>query len=139
MKRTTNCLIAAATLLVAAGGASAQTLKAEIPFAFRVGATLMTPGTYTVTLPNMNTQALRLSHVDGGGSVMFLVVARNANKDWIATRTPKVAFACVDGQCSLSSVWDGESRDALEPSGLAKPRPEIAGAKVVILDAVRGE
>ena len=135
---TTNCLIAAATLLVAAGGASAQTLKAEIPFAFRVGGTLMKPGPYTVTRPNMNTQVLRLSHLDGGGSAMFMVVPHNANKDWIATGTPKLAFACVDGQCSLSRIWDGESRDALEPR-LAKPRREMAGAKVVILDAVRAE
>src|SRR5258708_35623931 len=45
---TTRMMIAAATLVVAAGGASAQTLKAEIPFTFRAGGVVMEAGKYTV-------------------------------------------------------------------------------------------
>jgi hypothetical protein len=46
-----NTWMVAATLVVAAGTASAQTLTAEIPFAFRTGSAMMAPGTYTVIRP----------------------------------------------------------------------------------------
>ena len=47
---TTNCMIAVAALAAAAGSASAQVLKAEIPFTFRAGKALMPPGSYELNL-----------------------------------------------------------------------------------------
>src|SRR5579872_3601198 len=44
----TRMIVAAATVLAAAGTASAQTLKVEIPFPFRVGSKVMAAGTYSV-------------------------------------------------------------------------------------------
>ena len=41
---TMNMTLAVAALTLAAGTASAQTVKAEIPFAFRVGGQIMQPG-----------------------------------------------------------------------------------------------
>ena len=45
---TIRTMIAAAALAVAAGTASAQTYKAEIPVSFRAADKLMLPGSYEV-------------------------------------------------------------------------------------------
>src|SRR5512141_1942709 len=50
----TNLMLAAATLTVASTVASGQTMKAEIPFAFRAGKTTMAPGNYEITLPSVD-------------------------------------------------------------------------------------
>ena len=46
---TTNLMLAAIALAAASGVASAQQLKAEIPFSFRAQGTLVPAGPYTVT------------------------------------------------------------------------------------------
>ncbi len=56
-KLTTKLMIAAAALVVAAGAASAQTMKAEIPFAFRAGDKVMAAGTYRVETLSTQTGA----------------------------------------------------------------------------------
>ena len=48
MKQLTMNLVAAAVVVLAAGSASAQTLKAEIPFTFQAAGAMMTPGTYQI-------------------------------------------------------------------------------------------
>jgi hypothetical protein len=45
---TKNMMIAAAALVVAAGAAQAQTIKAEVPFSFRVAGTVLPAGEYRV-------------------------------------------------------------------------------------------
>src|SRR5271169_4577719 len=46
---TMKMMVAAATVVVAAGTASAQNLKADIPFTFRAGGKVMAAGTYRVS------------------------------------------------------------------------------------------
>ena len=49
MKRLTmNSMLAAAALVLAAGSAPAQTLKADVPFTFQAAGVVMTPGTYEI-------------------------------------------------------------------------------------------
>jgi len=50
MKLATHMTFAAAALLAAAATGSAQTMTAEIPFAFYAGNTLMAPGSYQVQI-----------------------------------------------------------------------------------------
>ena len=49
MKQLTTNLMAAAVVALAAGSASAQTLKADIPFTFHVAGVVMTPGPYEIS------------------------------------------------------------------------------------------
>lgn len=108
-KLTTRLMIATAALVVGTGLASAQTLKAEIPFAFHVGDRLMAPGTYRVELSQMSGSPLiRLLNVHSGGSAALLPQAKvDPQKAWKTEGNPKLAFACIGGSCSLAKAWDG--------------------------------
>lgn len=85
--RMTRLMIAAATLVVAAGSASAQSLKAEIPFAFRAGGVVMPAGTYQVKTDNHlgGHPYFEIRSVDGGRSVLLVgSVPHNPKKAWAA-------------------------------------------------------
>jgi len=110
---TTRMMIAVAALAVAAGTASAQTYKAEIPMAFHAGNKAMTAGSYDlrmvrgisghpfVAVQNVNTKAT---------AVLLPVLGPDAPKAWVEAGNPRITFECVDGSCSLRKLWNG--RDA---------------------------
>lgn len=110
MKRfTMNLTIAAAALLVAAGTASAQGLKAEIPFAFAANGQQMQPGTYRLS-----------AHTGTAGATIFLdnldtrrsvVILGHVNQDAWNNRDPeaKLVFECVGSRCALERIWTGEA------------------------------
>jgi hypothetical protein len=114
MTRLTTKLMIAAAALVAAGAASAQTMKADIPFAFRAGGKVMAAGTYqmdfrgtggTVTIRGLDRGAVfakPITHTDG------------------TVEAPKLVFACGRGTCSLSQAWPGYSG-----SGLVFDTPKV--------------
>jgi hypothetical protein len=104
-------ILAMAALGAAAGTASAQTVKAEIPFAFRVGSQVMRPGAYRIQLRSVGagTPVLSVANFDVKRTVMLLpanhdVVAR----DWAAGGVPKLRFTCDEAACTISSIWMGE-------------------------------
>lgn len=109
MKRLTNCLIAAAALTVAAASASAQMLKAEIPFTFRAGAALMAPGAYQVT--TTNTSGVRhytLRNVDTGQAALVVaMIASDPPRTWRADGLPRLGFDCAGARCVLRQLWEG--------------------------------
>jgi hypothetical protein len=109
MKRTTmNLMLAAAALMVASTVASAQTMKAEIPFAFRVGNKVMTPGTYRVWTSNNESQ-LQIVGLHGG-VLVGSGVREDAPKAWQSAGKPILQFACDnDGGCVLRRFWTGNS------------------------------
>ena len=114
-KLTTRLTIAAAALMVAAGAASAQTLKAEIPFAFHVGNRIMEPGIYQVD--NLATQSsspvFRLLEARTHQVVIRMPQAAvDPEKTWTVTGSPKLVFACGDGRCDLAEVWAGSGSNA---------------------------
>jgi len=107
---TTRMMIAAATLVVAAGSASAQAMKAEIPFTFRAGDTVMAPGTYEIRpiLRYNGIPLFRLSDTRGERAVALLPLGANdPKKAWEASRTPLLSFECVAARCELSGIWSG--------------------------------
>jgi hypothetical protein len=110
MKRLTmNCMLAAAALTAVATGASAQPMKAEIPFAFHAGAAVLAPGAYTVTLDRGRSgQYFQLTNVDTGRSVL---VGRGGDADalkaWLADGKPRLLFECGAARCVLRQVWEG--------------------------------
>jgi hypothetical protein len=117
MKRyTMNMTLAVAALAIAAGTLSAQTMKAEIPFAFRVGGQLLQPGTYRVNLNRSGgggVQLLSVSSYEQKRTVMAMPTNSNsASKEWLMAGTPKLRFACGEGACALMRVWTGEGQAA---------------------------
>ena len=120
---TTRMMIAAATLVVAAGSASAQSLKAEIPFAFRAGGVVMPAGTYRVKTDNHlgGHPYFEIRSVAGGRSVLLVGTApHDPNKAWAAAGEPVLSFECGVGRCALAEVWNGP-----EKSAYAVPRPKL--------------
>lgn len=111
---TTNWMIAVAALAVTAGGASAQVLKAEIPFTFRAGKTLMAPGAYELNVgasPSHNYFLLR--NDDTNTSVMLANFnVGDVTKSWKAKRLPRLGFDCVDGRCALHEIWTADDGNA---------------------------
>jgi hypothetical protein len=120
MKRLTMTLtIAAAALVATAGSASAQILKADIPFTFRAGNTVMAPGSYRVTLNHSSAAKwFVFQNTDTRRGVMLArYTIGDAPKAWISTGTPKLAFECAGSQCVLRSVWDGSGVSAYRFTG----------------------
>jgi hypothetical protein len=99
-------LFAAAVLTVAADSAVAQTwLKAEIPFTFHAGSSLMDPGTYSVRMPEGSSVYLTLRNEDTGKAVM--ATYRSPQETGGKEGIPRLTFACARAKCVLQQVWPG--------------------------------
>lgn len=94
--------------------ASAQAVaKADIPFAFHVGNTLMPPGTYKLTRNSNFTYILR-----GPGSSAAFVVMRAESS--IKDRGSVITFNRYGDRYFLSQVWDGHDGLECSPSRAEK-------------------
>jgi hypothetical protein len=110
MKRLTmHSLFAAAALTAVAGGASAQTMKAEIPFSFQAGGTAMAPGSYTVKVDHGSGNAHFLVRNNDTAKAVMLVqsVEGTARKTWRADGQARLGFECAGARCALREVWSG--------------------------------
>jgi len=138
---TTRMMIAAATLVVAAGAASAQTMKAEIPFTFRANGAVMTAGTYRVTLDyTSGTPILYLFNNDGGHSVLAQArVPHDVPKAWQAAGSPVLSFQCGSSLCSLSGVWSGGDRPAYNFATPKLGKDEPVRVALISLRAEKGD
>ena len=108
---TTKMTIAAAALMVAAGVAGAQTIKAEVPFGFRVTGTAMPAGSYWV---NEITTAggvtvFKLTHEDTHHSVLTVPYANNTQKRGEAATS--LTFECSGENCALVRVAPGSGQN----------------------------
>jgi hypothetical protein len=134
MKRfTTNLMIAAAAIAAVAGSASAQTLKADIPFTFHAGAAVLSPGTYQVKMNSTNGAPIFvLRNADTGKASM---VAEHASSDapkaWRANGAARLAFECAGSRCILRAVWQGGDAPAHHLSGPKfGPNEEVQTAEI---------
>jgi hypothetical protein len=108
-------MIAAATLVTAAGSASAQTtLKAEIPFTFRAGTSMLAAGSYNVVMYHSSGAGyFVLRNRDNQQSVILAhYVAEDAPKAWRASRAPRLGFECAGDRCVLRQAWTGDEEPA---------------------------
>ena len=108
---TKNMTLAIAALAMAAGTVSAQSMKAEIPFAFRIGTKVMQPGEYRVHRQSGSTQAslFTLASLDTRQSALVVASYRGApSKAWTDAGQAKLSFLCGDGPCTLTRVWTGD-------------------------------
>ena len=109
---TNRCLIAAAAFVVVAGSASAEVLKAEIPFSFRLGKAMMAPGTYRVFTGNGG-RPIRLTNFEMKSNALVMATTKqDVAREWVESKVPKLAFDCVEGRCELAKIWDGSDRSA---------------------------
>ena len=134
MKRLTmNLMIAAAALAAVAGSASAQTLKADIPFTFHAGGALLSPGTYQVKMNSTNGAPIFiLQNADTGkASMVGEYASGDAPKAWTANGAARLAFECAGSRCVLRSVYQGGDAPAHHLSGPKfGPNEEVHTAEV---------
>jgi len=112
-------MIAVAALAAAAGSASAEELKADIPFTFRAGKALMQPGTYELKMAVSDTRSFfLLRNTDTNTSVLVANFNQgDVPKDWQAKGKPIIAFECYGQECVLRDLWSGRNGSAYHFNG----------------------
>ena len=140
-KLTTKLMIAATVLVVTAGAASAQTLRASIPFEFRVGNRVMAAGTYRVySSPHATAPIFELLNVSSGGSAMvFAQIPGDPRKEWEAEGNPKLEFACGSGRCALAQLWAGPGSHAYKVRRPKRETDEDAYLTVIPMQRDKSE
>jgi hypothetical protein len=115
---TTKMTIAAAALMVAAGVAGAQTIKAEVPFGFRVTGTVMPAGSYWVNTDNSQggVAVVKLTNADTHRSVLTMPYPPNNQKRGEAIAS--LTFECSGANCALVRVAPGSGQSY----GIQKPK-----------------
>ncbi len=137
MKRLTNTLLAATAFVAAAGIASAQSMEANIPFAFQAGRTTFAAGTYRVQLQRSNSgnRMIRIAGKQPKTQMLAYGYAEGSAKTaWAESGNPVLLFHCGGGKCSLTDVWigaAGEDAWRIPEPGLRKDVP-VTTAEVVL-------
>ncbi len=102
---TMTLMLATATLTVASTVASAQALKAEIPFNFRAGSTMLAAGTYTLT-PSIGERYFEVRDENNHQAILLMSLSpHDPPKAWSADGRPALEFACGDSGCALRQLW----------------------------------
>jgi len=103
---TKNMMIAAAALVVAAGVAGAQTIRAEVPFGFRAAGTVMAAGSYHVDANTSSggTMVVKLWNADTHRSVLTMPILHSTGKPGAA---PTLTFECSGTDCTLVQLAPG--------------------------------
>src|SRR5689334_1552615 len=105
MKRfATKTFVMTAVLAASAAGASAQSMKAEIPFTFRAGDAVLAAGTYRIDVGNT---VVRVTNADTRtGIAMMPQYRRDVDKNAV-DGPPKLWFSCAGSSCVLTTLWTG--------------------------------
>jgi len=108
---TTKLMIAAAAFVAVAGVASAESMEAKIPFAFRASGKVLAPGTYRVRV-DRGTSGVPVifigSREPGQQALAVPFASGSAKKDWTSAGTALLSFECGVGRCALNQVWMGD-------------------------------
>lgn len=140
MTNFTKSMMVAVAALAVAGTASAQTLRADIPYAFRVGEKLMQPGVYEISALMKNVPVYRFMNINLRDSAVAPAnVAHDPARAWKADSKPRVAFECGASECSVSEVWDGQPGSYAHRFPSARSRSESTRIAVIVAEPVRGE
>jgi hypothetical protein len=123
---TAKMMITAAALAIASGVASAQTLKAEIPFAFRAGEKVMAPGNYTVRISSEHRYLVISNYETKQHSMLPTGIPGDPNKAWAAKGEPVMSFECGTSRCELTRLWSGPGTPALSFAHRSLGRDEKA-------------
>ena len=110
---TMKLMISAASLAIVGSVASAQTLRAEIPFAFRAGDKVMAPGTYYVKASDTRQYVVLANYETKDAAVVMAGTRSTPSRNWAAAGEARMAFECDPARCELSRIWTGPGEDAL--------------------------
>jgi hypothetical protein len=131
MKQLTMNLMAAAVVVVAAGNASAQNLKAEIPFTFQAAGVMMTPGTYQILhASNLASRHVVLRNTETHQSVLAMYTPTDPAKELKAQGRAGIQFECAASRCALREIWTDNGGPAL---GFNTPKPGSDGARMAFI------
>jgi hypothetical protein len=139
MKNMTGKMMIAAAFLAVAGVASAETMTATIPFAFRAGGKVLSPGTYTIFVNGGRQDIVKVANFETKEAALVLTRApEDPSKDW-KPGDGVLIFACSANRCVLDKLWTGGSNPAVN-----LPHPGVANGepiayKVIHLDRVNGD
>ena len=135
MKTTTmRTLIAAAALVVAAGSASAQSYKAEVPVAFQVGSKAMPAGSYHVRLTNSAAgQVVVYNRATKTSAVLVSAIRADVSKSWLASGSPIITLECTDGVCRLGKLWTGSDTFAYQFSTPKAPTGDLVAHRTTVV------
>jgi hypothetical protein len=107
---TKNMIFAAAALVVAAGVAQAQAIKAEVPFSFRAAGAVMPAGEYWVnpTSSMSGTPIFKVTNAETGRSILAVPYITDS---W-ASAGPgaSLTFQCSGAHCALVKLANGTGR-----------------------------
>ena len=119
---TMNMMLAAAALVAGSTAVSAQTMKAEIPFAFKAHGKVLPAGQYTVYRSNDETSFV-IRNAESRESVMLLAMAgQQADKGWDTRNGGVLQFVCSEG-CTLQRIWTNKGFPVHELA----PRQSVEG------------
>ena len=127
-RMSTGVILAGAWMAFAAGVAAAQSLQADIPFAFRAGDQVFPAGSYQVQLAGRSNELVVL--MGNSGAVTLLPNGATApGRAAISTGDPKLTFECGPARCALIQLWTGAGAQALifrQPLMRNESRPFLA-------------
>ena len=140
---TTKMMIAAAALVAVAGVASAETLEAQVPFAFRAGGETLEAGTYLVEVQRgpAGTPVILIASREVGKQVFAIPYSSgNPKKAWTASGNGVLSFQCGAGRCALQEIWMGdEGRPVYRIPVPSLGRDEPRSMAEIVMHPVRGE
>jgi hypothetical protein len=130
-KLTKNFMIAAAALTLTATAVSAETLKAEIPFAFQVSGKVLPAGTYTVDSSKLrSTGIVPLRSTETNDAVLVSRIAANDPKaEWRADGKARLVFECGD-TCTLVQIYSPSDAAAY---GIAHPKSTNLNTRIAVI------
>jgi hypothetical protein len=136
MNTSKTLTLAFAAVAMAAGTLSAQTMKAEIPFAFRAaGNTVMQPGEYRVRVLPSSTGSLVLT-IQNAETKRTIILAHamriSPDESWAKSGEAKLRFACTEGYCALQDMWDGFSDAYQIPRHVSRKGGEVHMAEIAL-------
>ncbi|HUA59687.1 MAG TPA: hypothetical protein VML19_13090 [Verrucomicrobiae bacterium] len=137
MKRATTTLMAAAAFVVAAGIASAQTLEANIPFAFHANGRTLEAGTYRVGVQRSNSgnSMMVISGRHGERDLLtFLYASDEGKPKWAGGDNAVLSFRCAAGSCALANIWLGTGDNLVYrvPTPTIRKDATVTTAEVVL-------
>jgi hypothetical protein len=139
---TMKMMFAAATLVAAAGVASAQTLEANVPFAFRANGQVFAPGTYRVQM-----------HRAGSGTPLIAIRGTDPHKQVLTQSYPDgpakaawqqagkavLSFECGVSRCQLTKIWMGSDGPILRVPAPRLGKDEPTHIAEVSMHLLKGE
>ena len=130
----TQLSIAMALVAIAMPFAKAQSLRADVPFAFRAAGQTLPAGAYRVELAGRFSEVVVLTAEDGSRAVVLLPTGGTSlGRATISTGEPKLTFECGNGRCALIQLWTGSGAQALtfpQPRTPMEARPILAEVRL---------